>query len=144
MLRFYWWSHADGRVHLVERWAERWSRSVCYLAFCRANHLVDVGANRRGTKANCARCVYPHHIPPSLQCHLPRWHVPWFLGTESIWISLLPLPHSLFPWDTSWTCAPIPLVFVHLDSVKGVSPWNVYLHEKNFLDNISNCQLLMT
>lgn len=29
-------------AQLSERCAERWGRSVCYLAFCRANHLVTV------------------------------------------------------------------------------------------------------
>lgn len=29
-------------VHLFEQWADQWSRSVCCLAICKANHLVTV------------------------------------------------------------------------------------------------------
>jgi hypothetical protein len=47
-ISFFRHSHADGWVHLVGQCAGRWSRSVCSLTLCRANHFTVVVLHFRG------------------------------------------------------------------------------------------------
>ena len=65
------WSHADGRVHLVGWCAERWSRSVCCLAMCRGDHLINGYPALWSTGIVLPACykLPPYSaVPPALFC----------------------------------------------------------------------------
>ena len=82
-------SRADGRVQLVERWTQRWGKSVHYLALCKENQLTldilhfPVGSDYKWRHisvrrtSNCTSYSAPHYCSPCLSAtNMPRRLLP--------------------------------------------------------------------
>jgi len=69
-------SHADGRFHLVVRWAKRRIRRVLWLAFYRANRLVVVLLSVHVQDWHCLLVqIYPCHTAACCRHLLARKHI---------------------------------------------------------------------